>query len=1825
MRTQIPGKQILDEGVDTADIKDAAVTDEKLSATGIVGGTYTQVTVNEQGRVTAGANPTTLDGYGILDAISATDASAFPIVLHTPIEGFAGGRVLMGTANQVTITPQGEGNLIAALAANPIFPGTGAATMPSGTTAQRPDPATAGSIRYNTTTAALETPIGLAWQKFVLDDDIRLTGDANVLQVRKVPKPGQFGSLAAACASLVGVATEESQWLIDVGPGSYTEPMIVVPSFVHISGFSEYAVYVRPNNNTDPIFAPETASTISFINVTGATGPAQYAFQLYDTGMYGVLLHKVCLFGNTNGFDIKALTVDSTVYLEYCDTEQDGGIGVNVDSSSATYSAYVNLENFYVYGSDANPEIGVSAVGPRVYVNIQSFNMEGVDGTGDAFHQGNGSRIDAKAGSIFGWDVGCHLDNNGTAPIGNYVGVSLHGNETWDIHAEHPGALGTLSGTADRAKVNAAAAPGFTFAFADSESNEYIQTGDFYMGATGATLTNVTGLIIDTPPMGLLAGGTLTGTGGLGISVQAGSGYLRKDGAVTLVSWNTTPLTITAGTSPYVFVNKNGVVSTSSMEPDGFTNIILGRAGANASVVYSLGNLDINIANYGNKVENYLRKAIGTVYVSGSMVTENATTPRAIDVTAGQWMYGTKIRNPSAKTAPTIQDIYKSGGVITFTPRNTVPNDTYDDGTNLVSITPGYFVKHVLYQSAEGAYQSYSLGHAQAEYATLQEAINAPLPTPLIPPDATPRIAALVMQEGVNSIVEIIDIRPMFFRDGGVATGAGGGVSDHGDLMGLDDDDHLQYLLASGTRAMAGDLNLGSNDITNVGLIDGLDIAAHASRHQPNGADPLSTGPGVGIGPASVNGTGTSNLLSRADHTHALFGVQPASTELTQVAALNTNGIVVHVEPNVWTTRSITSSSGSLLITNPAGIAGNIDINFAPVGTPGTYYAVTTDENGSVISGTQQVPFSALTGLPSTLAAHGITDAQPLDADLTALANSAGTGFYIRTGNGTSVTRTFVAPAAGLTITNPDGVAGDITLALANDLAAIEALSTPGIPVRTGSDTWAIRTLTQPAAGMTITNPAGTAGNFTFALANDLLALENLTTVGIGVRTTAAGAWATRQLSSTNLTITNGTGATAADITVNLPNVGSAGTYRSVTTDATGRVTAGTNPTTLAGYGITDAINVSEKGAPNGVATLDGTGKLPVAQLPALAITDSFVVSNEAAMLGLTAEVGDIAIRTDLSKTFILQAVPASTLANWKELATPTDTVTSVNGQTGAVALNFVTSVATSQPAAGLTITGGPITSTGTLTFTLANDLAALEGLGATGFAVRSAADTWVQRNITAGTGIGVTNGDGVAGSPTISLTNVGTAGTYRSVTTDAQGRVTAGTNPTTLAGYGITDAQPLDSDLTALANIASTGLYVITGTGSSTTRSFVAGSGISITNGSCVAGNVTIANTGVLAATLTQPAAGFSITSGGTATNPTYTFALTNDLAAVEGLSGTGLAVRTAADTWTNRSIAVGTGLSILNADGVAGNPTISISGANTAASGLLSSWTLVSGIRYRADFAHNLGTNNVVITLYDTADNSVVTADSVVLTDTNTVRVTVVGNTRTLRIVVVANGLAVNTGTMSAGTITTAKDSVNVSTAASRLNFTGQAVSVTDAGAGTTNVMIGSRYTYFATALDSPVSNDWAINAFAPTVVDPSFSSLTVRQFSNTTEQGVGMLISIPGGATTATFRFRGRPQTSVAGATNVVAMRLYSRWVGGTIVAGAAGWQAVREIGETPVPASNTQVIYSGFTIPLSTLNLSAGGLYQLELTRRVAGTTGTNYAGNYLLYEVSVELA
>jgi len=127
--------------------------------------------------------------------------------------------------------------------------------------------------------------------------------------------------------------------------------------------------------------------------------------------------------------------------------------------------------------------------------------------------------------------------------------------------------------------------------------------------------------------------------------------------------------------------------------------------------------------------------------------------------------------------------------------------------------------------------------------------------------------------------------------------------------------------------------------------------------------------------------------------------------------------------------------------------------------------------------------------------------------------------------------------------------------------------------------------------------------------------------------------------------------------------------------------------------------------------------------------------------------------------------------------ALPTGTAFLKSSNTGVLSWDTSTYLTGNQ-----TITlSGDVTGSGTtsITTTIAANAVAL-GTDTTGNYVAG---------LTAGTGISVSGTAGEGWSPTIALSTSGvTAGTYRSVTVDAYGRVTAGTNPTTFSGYGISD-----------------------------------------------------------------------------------------------------------------------------------------------------------------------------------------------------------------------------------------------------------------------------------------------------------------------------------------------------------------------------------------------------------------------------------------------------
>ena len=149
-----------------------------------------------------------------------------------------------------------------------------------------------------------------------------------------------------------------------------------------------------------------------------------------------------------------------------------------------------------------------------------------------------------------------------------------------------------------------------------------------------------------------------------------------------------------------------------------------------------------------------------------------------------------------------------------------------------------------------------------------------------------------------------------------------------------------------------------------------------------------------------------------------------------------------------------------------------------------------------------------------------------------------------------------------------------------------------------------------------------------------------------------------------------------------------------------------------------------------------------------------------------------------------------------------------------------VTSVAATTTSTGLTIGGSPITTTGTLTFSLSTSLQALASLGAgtgTGLVTQTGVGTFSNVTIQGTAGdIVVTNGNGVAGNPTIDLATItqGTGSNFVKLTLDNYGRVTGNTavgtsDITTALGYtpvnkaGDTMTGPLDMGNFAITNLA--------------------------------------------------------------------------------------------------------------------------------------------------------------------------------------------------------------------------------------------------------------------------------------------------------------------------------------------------------------------------------------------------------------------------------------
>ena len=319
-----------------------------------------------------------------------------------------------------------------------------------------------------------------------------------------------------------------------------------------------------------------------------------------------------------------------------------------------------------------------------------------------------------------------------------------------------------------------------------------------------------------------------------------------------------------------------------------------------------------------NSFDSYNRNVFGSIFASGCTISQNPGVLQ-IAVESGSYYYSGNMYTPSAKAYTDVFYPYyrqATTGYYRLEPTNMIDNANYDDGSGtLAPLDPGYYTKHSLYvvgdQTAQhGFNQQFFLVYGQAQYSTESPALSASLP---IPPNYFTEgiviIGSIVVQQGSTDLT-LISERPLPSFN---ASSISGSIY-HSSLLGLLHDDHTQYLLVNGTRAMSGTLNMGTNPIINATTLNGYPIPLPASYYLPSGSLALTTAtPNNLDASVGASATGVANSLARSDHVHYVptavaLGLSAASTNTAGLSGTTTlaksdhthaisTGITANIQP----------------------------------------------------------------------------------------------------------------------------------------------------------------------------------------------------------------------------------------------------------------------------------------------------------------------------------------------------------------------------------------------------------------------------------------------------------------------------------------------------------------------------------------------------------------------------------------------------------------------------------------------------------------------------------------------------------------------------------------------------------------------------------------------------------------------------------------------------------------------------------------------------------------------------------------------------------------
>ena len=423
-----------------------------------------------------------------------------------------------------------------------------------------------------------------------------------------------------------------------------------------------------------------------------------------------------------------------------------------------------------------------------------------------------------------------------------------------------------------------------------------------------------------------------------------------------------------------------------------------------------------------------------------------------------------------------------------------------------------------------------------------------------------------------------------------------------------------------------------NTDINSINLAEGMapSLVNNAIRQlmaQLKDFQAGSAGDSLTVG-GNLSVTGTSTLTGAITATAGMTG--PITTSSAAISGGTINGAVIGgVTPQAITGTTVTASTGFVGALT-GNVTGNVTGNTAGVHTGAVTGNVTGNLTGNVTASTGTSTFNnvqidgtldmssgtvgTITGLATPTnstdaATKGYVDtADALKLNLSggtmsgniAMGTNKITGLGTPTGDADAVTKSYVdaiaqgidakasvvaATTANITLSGTQTIDG-VSVA-ANDRVLVKDQTTTsqnGIYIASASswtrstdaDAW-----TELVAAYTFVEGGttnGSNGYFCTVAAGGTLGTTAVTWTqfsGAGQITAGAG------LVKSGNTLDVGT-ASSSRIVVNSDNIDlattgvTASTYKSVTVDAYGRITGGTNPTTISGFGITDAYTKTE-------------------------------------------------------------------------------------------------------------------------------------------------------------------------------------------------------------------------------------------------------------------------------------------------------------------------------------------------------------------------------------------------------------------------------------------------------------------------------------------------------------------------------------------------------------------------------------------------------------------------------------------------------------------------